>query len=522
MKMNGFKLAVVGLSCITFLAACSTNKESSSSEEMKLTIFDKNSGSKKFDDRIAQEIEKRTGVDIELQSPTGDAESKLSLMLSSRDYADIVIMDRSSDLVDKYISSGAFIELNDLIDEHGPNVAEMYGETLNKTRAADGKNYYLSNWYGESNQPVAAWNMRYDYMVEIVGKERADSPEPFTQSEMLDILRKFKEKHPEVDGKKSYGITIQENGLGVAGMFGIKTYYENDGKLFHQAKNPEFMKMITFLNQLYQEDLLDKEWVTNNDTLRNQKLSAGNMMGSISGYWDPQSVNDANRQAGKNEAVYVAYKVIGDGLKEDETTYGGRSSLGWDAIGITDNAKNPEAAMKVIDFLASREGQSLMLWGIEGEDYTVNDNGDYTPSEEILKQFSENREDATNNTGITRWTWFVNNQGPTENTPMRVTDYLDQSTFENKMAYQNMVDTNWDTAIYDDLTPDVSTPVGLKWQKISDIYAQAIPKMINATNESEAKKIYEQMLNDFDTAGIEEVEQAINTNYQERLKLWSE
>ena len=73
--------------------------------------------------------------------------------------------------------------MNDLIDEYGPDVKEMYGETLNKSRYTDGKNYYLNNWYGEDPDTVAGVLMRYDYLCEIVGKDRADSDEPFTQEE---------------------------------------------------------------------------------------------------------------------------------------------------------------------------------------------------------------------------------------------------------------------------------------------------------------------------------------------------
>ena len=326
----------------TTLAACSASTSSSESSDnqgsqadsdvVTVSFFDKNSGSKKFDDRIAKEIEKRTGVKIDLQNPTGDYNSKLALMLSSRDYPDIVMLDRTSELVDKYIAAEALIPLNDLIDEYGPNAKEMYGDMLSKTKNSDGENYYFSNWYGPSDQPVVGWNMRYDYMVELVGKERADSPEPFTQEEMLNVMRAFKEKYATVDGKDGIPLTIAESGTDLVGMFGLKTYYEKDNELQHYSKDPRFLQMVTFMNQMYRENLLDKEWVTNNSTLKNQKLSAGNVLGSVSGYWDPQSVNDANRQAGKEDAVFVAYKVVGEGIDPSETTYSGRSSsrLGCD------------------------------------------------------------------------------------------------------------------------------------------------------------------------------------------------
>lgn len=128
-------------------------------------------------------------------------------MLTGQNYPDIVLMDRGNDIVNRYIEAGALLPLNDLIDEYGPDVKEMYGETLNKSRYTDGKNYYLNNWYGEDPDPVAGVLMRYDYLCEIVGKDRADSDEPFTQEEYIDICKKFKELHPTIDGKESIAIT---------------------------------------------------------------------------------------------------------------------------------------------------------------------------------------------------------------------------------------------------------------------------------------------------------------------------
>ena len=190
------------------LAGCGSNGSTSSStasgsassasgevstDGVTISIFDKNSGSNTFDDPVAKAIEEKTGVKIQVENPTGDPLEKLNLMLTGQNYPDIVLMDRGNDIVNRYIEAGALLPLNDLIDEYGPDVKEMYGETLNKSRYTDGKNYYLNNWYGEDPDPVAGVLMRYDYLCEIVGKDRADSDEPFTQEEYIDICKKFKE-----------------------------------------------------------------------------------------------------------------------------------------------------------------------------------------------------------------------------------------------------------------------------------------------------------------------------------------
>ena len=51
-------------------------------------------------------------------------------MLASGDLPDIVLMDRRSDIVNKYIAAGALVPLNDLIDQYGADIQEMSGDCL--------------------------------------------------------------------------------------------------------------------------------------------------------------------------------------------------------------------------------------------------------------------------------------------------------------------------------------------------------------------------------------------------------
>lgn len=498
--------------------------ESSSDEPVTIRFFDKNSQSREFDDRIAKEIMKRTGVNVEVVNPTGDPAEKLSLMLAGKDYPDIVLMDRGSDIVNKYIEAGALVNLSEHMDKL-PNVKEMYGDTLNKTRYKDGNNYYLSNWYGYDPDPVSGFIMRYDIMCDLVGKERADSAEPFSQDEMVELLRQFKEKYPEVDGKESIALTMKDTTDGdggkglLTGMYGMKKYYEKDGKLYLQERDPRFLEAMHFINDLYNEGLVDKEWVTNNNDLFNQKMASGNIFGYLGAYWDVWTPNASLRETVGEDAAYVAYKVLPEGVAADETTLSGRSSLGWDAIAITNNCENLDAALEFVDFCASQEGQDLMLWGIEGEDWTMED-GVHTPNPDVLKQVSDNPEKAKDELGIARWTWFVKNSNHEDGTPSRL--QMMERDITKEFADRNLTDTYYDTAEFDNLMPTGNTPVALKAQKVQDIQKQTYPKLISASSPEELEELYNQMIADMEAAGLEEVEEQINVAYTERMELWGE
>ncbi len=504
-------------------SAGDTAQTEESAEPITITFFDKNSGSNTFDDPVAKAIEEKTGVKIEVENPTGDPLEKLNLMLTGQNYPDIVLMDRGNEIVQRYIEAGALIPLNDLIDEYAPNIKEMYGDVLNKSRHTDGLNYYLNNWYGEDPDAVAGVLMRRDLLAEIVGEERANSSEPFTQTEYVDILRQFKEKYPTINGQESVALTLNgesKNYEGTLyGMYGMVSYsVGDDNSIQHKVKDPRYQEAITFVNGLYTEGLLDKEWVVNKSEQWTQKLSSGIVFSTFASYWDTDGVNTALASTIGEEARFYSYKVVPDGVDPSETTYSGRSTLGWDAIGITANCKNPVEVIKFIDYLVSEEGQYLLMWGVEGETWDMVD-GVHVPKQEVIDGFLTDWDATKLSTGARKWTWFIKNGYGSDGTPYDITKYQtsDVAQFANESFGES---DRYDTADLTGLEPAGSSPDGLKWQKVQDVYNQTFPKIVNAASEEEAISVYESMVAEMNASGLEDVEAYMTKQYQERMELW--
>lgn len=530
------KVAIT-LSLLIGLSACSgggnegessksSNPESESSNKITISFFDKNSGSKTFDDEIAKKIMEKTGVEIKVENPSGDPTEKLNLMLTGQNYPDIVLMDRGDQIVNRYIDAGALIPLNDLIDNKTEHIKSMYGDVLNKSRHTDGKNYYLNNWYGVDPDASAGVLMRKDLLSEIVGKERANDPSPFSQKEYVEILNKFKEKYPEINGKESIPLTIDSDSKNfegtLYGMYGLKTYVkqEND-KLQIKEKSPEYIKAVKFMNGLFNDGLLDKNWVSMNKELWTQELSSGRVFSTFASYWDTDAINTALTSSVGEDAKFYSYKIVPEGISPDETTYNGRSTLGWDAIGITKNCKNPEAAIKLIDFLVSEEGQYLMMWGIEGKHWSFDENNIHVPNKDIIDGFLEDFDGTSLETGIRKWTWFIKNGKGQDGTPYDMaTKYVLQPTAEFANKVFNESDF-YDTAEFAGLEPAGSSPEGLKYQKILDIRTKTFPNLVN-TSPDEFEVIYNKMIEEMNSSGLEDIENLISKNYQDRMKVWKE
>ena len=483
-----------------------------------LTMFDINAGSHRFDDRIAKEIMDRTGVKIQVIDPTEDSAEKVNLMLAYKDYPDMILVGLGS--IGRYQSSGALVDLSPFMDRI-PNVKEMYGDMLDRLRTEDGELYYLSNWYGRDDDAVAAFHIRYDYMCQVAGKERADSDEPFTQEEFLALLRRFKEQYPEIDGQDTipFALCTDLNYLAATGgMYGLKTYCEDGDKLQYVVRDPRYLSMLLFLNEMYREGLLDKEWVVNKRALFSQKMQSGRVFATACAYWDLDEDTDVMKKEYGEESTFYAYKVLGDGIAETETTYSGRNILGWDAIAITDNCQNIDAALKVIDFLSGEEGQYLMLWGIEGEDWDYV-GGVRTPRDEIVEAFTEDINQAIEDTCIRRWTWFIKNGTGSDGSPYdMMTKYMPSR--EAQVSNRRMRYDYWDTSWYAYLEPESGTEEALLYKNVEAIRDKAFPKMVNADSEEACRDLYEKMIQDMEDEGLERVEAVITENYQGRLKRW--
>ncbi|WP_261301475.1 extracellular solute-binding protein [Paenibacillus andongensis] len=501
--------------------AATTDNKANDLTPIKMTFFDKNTGDA-FTNEVAKEITKRTGVTIEIQQPTGNPSEKLNLMLASSDLPDLVLMDRGGDIVSKYIAAGAIIPLDDLIAKYGPNVKKMYGDTLKKTRFTDGKNYYLSNWYGPENEPVFGINMRKDWLKEIA-PDKAEGGKPFTADEFEALLKDFKTKLGKADGKDVFPMSFNGENMGAVlgtfkGMWGMKTYYEDNGTLKYDVKDPKYKDMLMYLNKLYREGLIDPEWPVNKKQTWEQKISNGLVFASPGAYWDFGTPNGVLKKAGGPEKQLYPYKLVGPGVDPAKTTLGPKSSLGWDAIAITKTNKNPEKTMKLIDFLASEEGQYLLMWGIEGVHWDMKD-GKHTPRPEVLQGFKDDWDNFAKKTGIRKWTWFVKNGKGSDGTPYDLPGRYQRGEID-QMALKNLSDTVWETSAYDNLGPAGGTPDALVSQKISDIMSQTITKVIISKSETDAAALFDKMLADMKAAGDEKVEKIINDTYKKRLDLW--
>ncbi len=496
-----------------------TGAQASSNGELRtISIFNSHGTVSDFTDPVAEAIKERTGFTVEYIDGAGAVEEKLNLMLSGQTYPDIVYLDSASAVRKAYEEAGALVDMKDLIEQHGPDIKKMYGDLLVRFESADGGIYGLGDWYDLDPDPNVMVMIKYDLLVDVAGKERADDHEtPFSQEEFIQLLKDYQAKYPDgtpisVQGKE-WDVTMFN------GMFGVVEYYTANSRIEHKVKDPQFKEMIRFINQIYREGLLDKDWVTLGWDQLEEKITQGNTFCTVDSNWIASRPNQALRISDGEDADFRSYKVVGEGVTAEQTTYNSRNTLGWGDWCITTNCEDPVAAMEFCNFMASEEGQYLTLWGVEGEHWEYVE-GKHKPIQEFLDAYRADTAATGRATGVRKYRMFVKNGFGEDGTPYDM-DAKYEPSIDWQWAYMASADTDlYDNSYYAGLEPAGSTPEGLIAQKVKDIYSEYVPKMVNAATEEESMSQYDAMISDMEGAGLEKLEDVMTETYLEKMERW--
>lgn len=515
-------------------AAANATNEGASTEPAKAPLepitYTMNTADEKltWDTPIQKIFTEKTGVSFKYDLIVGEETQKQDLWLASGDYPDIMAMGPQE--IQKYKDGGALIPLNDLIDQYGPNIKEKFGEYFNLLKDADGKIWSL---YGVNKSREAKADAAASFIVQYDVLKEAGYPQIKTLDQLYDILKAYKDKHPQIDGKDTIGFSgamtgwqvnieynnpiINASGLPDHGNFRI----DANGKVEYNPVSEDAKKYYAFLNKLYQNGLYDKEAFSQDDL--SKKLAQGRVLAAYAPKWMVGNVETQFRLDGHPERQYAYLPLFftEDTVDQSNTvvpTFAG--SLQW---AVTKSAKNPERFIQFVDFLFSDEGQILSQWGIEGVHYEVKD-GKRTllPAElEARKTDPDHgtKEGFTSN-GTGSGSWFNVGDGA----KLADGDYATPLTKDYQLSlYDDMtkeVLSKYGKQTWADFLPPAQVVPGYLWQvsppeninlqakKIEEAWKKYLPKLIMAKNAADFDSSWEGMKSTMEKAGLQEVNDA--------------
>lgn len=316
--------------------------------------------------------EEATGCKINWKNVDEAAvKEQFNLMITSGDYPDIINYSWSS--VDggagKYIDDGVIVPISDYLDympnfkkfmEEHPEIAAQY--TDEKGRIA----WVPCVRADEELQIFVGPTIRQDWL------DKLGLKMPTNNDELYTVLKAFKEQDPNGNGKKDEipvtGIGGNEWAFGIGNIVqGFDTYYGlyiKDGKVTHGMIEPEMKEALAYLSKLYQEGLIDPDYLTQDlDTFR------GKVMNDRAGYFHDTQPSRY-------------YQTMNDGTKllAGVPYFNGRSynqqykiSNAGHGAAISASCTNPAGAARWLDYFFSEEGIIAANYGVEGKTYNVVD-----------------------------------------------------------------------------------------------------------------------------------------------------
>ncbi|MGL6174988.1 MAG: extracellular solute-binding protein [Cellulosilyticaceae bacterium] len=327
----------------------------------------------KEDSPIWQQIQNDTGIKLKGVAPTtpgGEANEQFNLMLASGDIPDIIHSVKAN-----IIKNGdkLFLPLEDLIEEHAPNIKKMLEERPDVKAAStgtDGHIYFIP--YLPDGEVSEVMYMRKDWL------DKYNLPIPTTVEEYETALRTFREQDANGNGKKDeigYFDRAGNTENGIAAVFNLYGAsfepYVEEGVIKDDRYTSEFKASVENVARIYAEGLIDPEIYTRGKDSR-EVMFDGNM-GASTTDWVASTAKYQTTYEGQIEGLeWIPILQPANSNGEVRTQYS-RPQIydgGW---GISKDCKDPVTAIKLFDHLFSEEGARTMNFGVEGVTYDMVD-----------------------------------------------------------------------------------------------------------------------------------------------------
>ncbi|MFC0561581.1 extracellular solute-binding protein [Halalkalibacter alkalisediminis] len=388
-----FKTMSAMLIGTSLLVACSGNSEKTWSEDYELSDISfplEEEVSLKFltessplapedpnDKLIFQRLEEQTGVHIEWRNFTGaQFGERRNLAMSSGEMPDAIFNAGYSDYeLLNLAKDEAIIPLNDLIDNYMPNLQAVFEEAPQyraMMTAPDG-NIYSFPWIEELGEGKESIHSVDNFpWINVKWLNELGLEMPTTTDELKEVLIAFRDHDPAGDGQTiPMSFIINDGGQDpgfLFGSFGLgdnwdRTVVTNDGEVKLTAADEGYKEAIKFMNELYEEDLLDIEGFEQDWPRYVAKGQEGRY--GLYFTWDKGNIS------GMNDDYDLMAPLAGpDGHVNVTRTNG----MGFDRtkMVITSANQNLELTAKWIDQLYDPTQSVQNNWGTYGDDSQQN------------------------------------------------------------------------------------------------------------------------------------------------------
>jgi len=321
------------------------------------------------DEKMMQEwtrvIEENTNTKIEIIAPThNDYEQKLNVLLAAGDYPDIIRPAQAWDTVPQYAVRGYLQPVTEYL-ENDPRFANAKTRDLSMYQSGN-------DIYGI---PVGTGSSKILWFrSDLVDKYGLSIKETMTTDEFVTELKKVNQSEaiPFSFPKHIINFQLFYNFFGAYG--GILP--DENGVYYDGIQTDEMRQALLWVKNLYDEGLMDAEFITNENAAMREKLSAGKAVSDID-YASRYSyyVQTAEEVGAASDFIPV-YTLIGPNGHS-----GNLNESGSETFSFSITNKNIEASLDIVHWLFyTPEGVKHNTLGVEGVHYDIT-NGVLVPRE---------------------------------------------------------------------------------------------------------------------------------------------
>lgn len=370
-------------------------------EPITVTVFIGDPGDIPYvNNKIYRLIEEEFGIHFEFEFLAGNLDETLDQKIQNSDYNDMFCGGNSNDMV---INSGALINLLDYVsEENTPRLWEHIEKQSNWLIGEDESLYVIPN-YGifDGSEPVTSVSGPAFFIQKQV-LAWAGYPTINTMDEYFNLIEQFVEANPTDENGTPYtGFSILcEDWRNYCLIYPVQFLMgrPNDGELLIDPNTEEFHTETYInkpyakayyqrLNDEYTKGLINRSTFTMSYSTYIDEITSGCVLGLFDQGWDFRSAAMTLADAEMYDRTYVALGLIYD---EDDIAGVTMPSENWSieehyltgslpninrGFGISVNCECPERIVAMWEELMSDEWQLILNWGIEGEDYYIDENG---------------------------------------------------------------------------------------------------------------------------------------------------
>ena len=321
---------------------------------------------------------------------------KLRIWIATDDLPDVVWIGLNDVIYSEYITwmnSGMFAEVPSL--DAYPNIQAMYDQEAmlgDELCTFDGKLMSL---------PAMRDSASYDFMINMGIGYRADWAEKlgmrnegdvYTWDEFMNLLQAFIEQDPGGNGAgNTYGLCTRmgyfPDILGIwqtnptPWTFEEPGYIEMDGQYVWYPSTDAYIEGLKIVKDLYDRGIIwPDNVIDSSETLYRELYVAGQMgamaqnlsLGFVSQVRDDMLKVDPSLERDK---VYAIAKISNPGTEDEFYQHAVASYWSCVAFSLKATDAQKDRFLATQDWNLSPEGRNLGLYGLEGTDFTVNDDG---------------------------------------------------------------------------------------------------------------------------------------------------